>query len=90
VSQFKFRKRINLIFLGLCLVTGQVWGESINAPEEESTKLYLQWLDHFWTELETSEIAQFRAASAVRLIQTDDPKKCDRLQALDNENIISL
>lgn len=73
MSQFKFRKSVSLIFIGLCLVTGQVWGESINVPEEESSRLYLQWLDHFWTGLETSEVTQFRAASAVRLIQTDDP-----------------
>lgn len=78
MSQFKFIKPVIQVFLGLCLVTGQVMGESINDPVEERSKLYLQWLDHFWADLETNESAPLRATVAARLIQTDDSQAQER------------
>jgi len=70
----KFGKLMSWVGLSLCLVTGNIWGQSMPDLEAEESKLHVQWQDQFWSYLETSEYAQFRTASGIRLLQTGDPK----------------
>ncbi len=73
VSQFKFRKPISLIFLGLCLVMSGSWGQISDEIDVEQKKLDDQWRERFWSYLESSEYPQFRTRAAIRLIRTGDP-----------------
>lgn len=69
--------------IGLCLVTGNVLGESVAGTELEA--LHKQYSDQFRSYLETSEHEQIRVASAVRLLRSNDSKAIERSTRLINE-----
>jgi hypothetical protein len=82
VSARSLRSSFTVIFLGFFMLAGPLWGEDRADPIEEAQKLYMQWLDPFWAGLEHSDTTQFRAASAIRLIQTDEPAAVERAKQL--------
>lgn len=64
--------------IGLCLVSGGVWGD----PYVEDFKLEDQWEEQFWSFLESSEHAQLRIAAAINLNQKSDKKETKRSEQL--------
>lgn len=64
--------------LGLCLLSASVWGDSTQDNETELNRLHVQWVDQFWSYLESSETAQFRTASGLHLLQSGDPEAFER------------
>lgn len=66
------------IGFGLFLIAGNVWGESNFEIEEDLSAPHVQYMDRFWSSLETSEYAQLRTASAIRLLRTEEPLAIER------------
>lgn len=85
VSRFKFRELISLMLLGLCLVSGQVWGQSTADLDEKQRTLDNKWQERFWSYLESSEYPQLRTRAAIRLIRTGDPQAVEQGEQLINE-----
>ena len=78
------------IGLCLCMVTGNIWGQGLSDLEAEENKLHVQWQDQFWSYLETSEHAQFRTASGIRLLRIKDPVANERGLELIDEAVSTL
>lgn len=76
---------ISWVGLSLCLVTASVWGDSTDAVESELNQLHVQWMDQFWSYLETSEHAQFRTASGIRLLHSKERKAVEHGEQLIDE-----
>lgn len=64
---------LSLIGLVFCLFMGHAVAEEHSG--EQLNELHRQYLEQYWSYLETSQYEQLRVASAIRLLRTDNPSK---------------